>query len=435
MKRLITLSIALFVLPATKMYSQFVSAEIRPRAEYRNGYKKLRTEGTSPIFLVSQRSRLSLFFQKNKFETGLSFQDIRIWGDGEIVTSTGVFGNNASVDLNEAWIKLNFLKNSSVKIGRQYFDYDDSRLLSNRNWNQNSLPYDALLYQFSKGSLNLDLALSYNNTKNELFYLIEEDSYPRIKTLNFLHIGKSFGKKLQLSGIILSAGYENIQDSLMDEEKILLTWTYGLYLKYYSDLINLETSLNFQHGENHLGYKLEEAYNFNILAKKSLNKIQLHGGYSLISGNNKGKEEENWFNLFYGARHKYYGLMDYFSNLPVATSYYGLQDFFLGIGYKLNSKISLNSDLHYFSTQFAVVNSNDTPHPKRLGFESDSYFKINLMENISLQGGFSFFKTLDNAFMKVQNIDGKEVEFSHWAWLMITAKPVIFKGSDNNPSP
>lgn len=431
MKKIILSIIILFLFSLNNLYSQLITAEIRPRAEYRNGYKELRTQGSSPAFLISQRSRLSILLQKNKFETGLSIQDVRIWGDEEIVSATGVFGNNASIDLTEAWIKLYFLKNSSVKIGRQYFNYDDSRLLSNRNWNQHSLSYDALLYQFNKNSLKLDLGLSYNNTKNELFHVIEEDSYPRIKTLNFLHLNKSFSNKLQLSGIVLSAGYENIQDGIHDKDKLLFKWTYGFYLEYLSHKINFETSLNFQHGKNYLGYKTEEAYNFNIRAERPLNKVRLHAGYSFISGNSDGKAEKNWFNLFYGARHKFYGLMDYFSSLPVATNYYGLQDYFLGISYQLNSKITLNSDLHYFSTHFAVIKNNGTRYPKSLGFESDSYFKIKLMDNVNLQGGFSFFKTLDNALTKIQGNFGKKVEFSHWAWLMITAKPVIFERNAN----
>ncbi len=161
--------IILFVL-VSDINAQSITAEIRPRAEYRNGYKKLRTDSTSPAYLISQRSRISFQFQKNKFEMAISLQDVRVWGDEENISATGVFGNNASIDLNEAWIKIKFLNNSSIKIGRQYFNYDDSRLISNRNWNQHSLSYDAILYQFTKSNFSLDLGFSYNNKKDEIFH-------------------------------------------------------------------------------------------------------------------------------------------------------------------------------------------------------------------------------------------------------------------------
>ena len=49
-----------------------MTAEIRPRAEFRNGFKKLTSEGTDAAFFVEQRSRLYFDYKHTKFKLHLS---------------------------------------------------------------------------------------------------------------------------------------------------------------------------------------------------------------------------------------------------------------------------------------------------------------------------------------------------------------------------
>ncbi|MEA3479598.1 MAG: hypothetical protein U9R60_15550, partial [Bacteroidota bacterium] len=78
----ITIICALFI-PIVDAYAQDVSisAQLRPRFEYRHGYKTLSSPDIDPAFFISQRSRLSALFSSEKFKAGFSLQNVRVWGD------------------------------------------------------------------------------------------------------------------------------------------------------------------------------------------------------------------------------------------------------------------------------------------------------------------------------------------------------------------
>ncbi len=87
------------------------------------------------------------------------------------------------MELKEAWIQLLCNKYSSIKIGRQIFKYDDERLLSARDWNQNGVSYDAVLYQYQYHKWRIDCGISLNNEKDNQF----GNRYPagKLKNIKF----------------------------------------------------------------------------------------------------------------------------------------------------------------------------------------------------------------------------------------------------------
>jgi hypothetical protein len=60
--------LALFVFFENKeSYAQFsVTGELRPRTEFRNGFKRLKSEGTDPAFFIEQRSRLYFDYELDR---------------------------------------------------------------------------------------------------------------------------------------------------------------------------------------------------------------------------------------------------------------------------------------------------------------------------------------------------------------------------------
>src|SRR5690606_15406002 len=58
-----------------------IKAEIRPRAEVRNGYRTLRHDTTRAAFFISQRSRLQFRYQRVGLIFHTSVQDVRVWGE------------------------------------------------------------------------------------------------------------------------------------------------------------------------------------------------------------------------------------------------------------------------------------------------------------------------------------------------------------------
>lgn len=426
-----------------------LSAEIRPRAEFRRGYGLLPPEGVDPAFAVSQRTRLIFQYSAEKYRFGLSFQDTRVWGDESLYSAIGVFGDEASIDMKEGWIELLPWQHHAFKIGRQYLVYQDDRLLSARNWNQNSISYDALLYKFSKNGFDLHVNLSYNNNREYIFgndyntykEVIKFDSIsnsiivdlvtqrPKIKTLNFLYLAKKIGKS-ELSIISLATGVQNPESSNV----IHIKGTYGGFYKYTGESLNFRSTAYYQNGRNVNGSEVS-AYMFHLLGDYKLNRFTLTAGIDYLSGQdhfNESKdymEKDHLFDIFYGNRHGYYGHMDYFSNMSVGTRNGGLIDSYGGVTFKLTSNVDLKAMYHNFRLQ------NRAPDPtnvtfaldKALGSELDLGFGIKIHPEIRLEGGFSFMLPTES-LEKIQKIAPGESKFAYWSWLMLTAKPVLFKG-------
>ena len=59
-----------------------MSAQIRPRAEYRNGVLNPRSEGQEPAGFINNRARLSMSYERQNLSIGLSAQHVGVWGTG-----------------------------------------------------------------------------------------------------------------------------------------------------------------------------------------------------------------------------------------------------------------------------------------------------------------------------------------------------------------
>ncbi len=418
MRKIIITFAVLISFASSDLWAQFsLSGEFRPRLEYRDGYQALKTEGTDAALVISQRTRLTADYQQDWLKTRISFQDIRLWGNDDIVTSTGMFGNRNSQALFEAWAEMSFLSNSSIRIGRQEFDYDDSRILSGRNWNNNGLSYDALLYQYVRSGWEFDLVLSYNNIQDNRF----GNDFPegRMRSLNFLRLNRQFNPHFSGSIIAIASGFMREGTS----ETMYMKGTYGLNMVYKRDAFDMFGSYYHQNGKHRDGTDVL-AWNLNAEAKYRLDKLSLKAGFSLISGDDADEAKLNAFDLLYGARHKFYGHMDYFNNLPVATRGGGLNNIYAGFGYQLSAKTTLLIDYHHFSLNRAVLDNANEELEKPLGSELDLALNFRLGNTVNLRGGYGIMLPAES--LEILNTGFAESEFSSWAWLMLTIKPVFF---------
>lgn len=421
MKKEANLLLAIFILISTSLTAQFsLQGEFRPRLEYRDGYSQLKTENDVAALVISQRTRLIADYKKDWLSSRISFQDVRLWGNDNVVTSTGMFGNNASTAVFEAWTELSFLSNSSLRIGRQVFDYDDSRILSERNWNNNGLSYDALLYKYKRDGWQMDAAFSFNNTKNNVFG--NEFPADRMRSLSFLRLQRSLNTNLSASIIGIVTGFVKENAS----EIIYAKTTYGANVNYKKDDFDVFGSFYYQAGADKSGLGVS-AWNSNSTAQYSIGKTRLKLGFSLLSGNDVDNEKLNTFDLFYGARHKYYGHMDYFNALSASTNNGGLNNIFAGIAYKISQKTSLLIDYHYFALNrsFRDPRQSDpnTEFDKFLGSEVDLAFNIQFGNNVNLRGGYGLM--LPTETFDFSQTGSNKNEFSSWGWLMLIVKPVF----------
>jgi len=419
MKKYLFLLLTLMLAGVTAHSQLTVKGEYRSRAEMRSGYARLNADSLKPAYFVNQRARIGLYYQKDWLKTGFSFQDVRFWGSDNIFDATGIYGDDANFDLNEAWVELSFAGHSAVKVGRQIFDYDDGRLLSRRNWNNYGISYDALLYKYNQNKWIIDLAFSYNTEFCNTFF----NPYPdnKMRTLNFLRVERIINETWRASAIAMGTGFTKNNNS----ETIYLKGSYGGLLKYSNNGLLSWVTLYYQNGKHHDGREVS-AWNLNFKSDYRIGDLTLGFGLTLISGDeNPDDEKINEFDLLYGTRHSVYGHMDYFNKLPVATDHAGLNNLFLTSAYQINEKTSLLADYHLFSLNQPLMNENDELD-KYLGSELDLGISVNFSPDVNLRGGYSFM--LPGASLEIiQGIGEGKSKFSSWAFLMLTVKPVLYK--------
>lgn len=432
MKKIVLIA-ALSLLIISQSIAQLkLTAELRPRGEYRSGYQKILLPDDKAAFFISQRTRLSAYYKTGNFDFGLSFQDVRVWGDEGLYSSTGVFGDYASLDLNEAWMSIKLYEKGSLKAGRQFWIIDDERIIASRTWNQSQIKYDALLYQHMSEKIEVNLGMSWNSSLENLL----GNEYPddKMKTLNFLRIRKPLNDWLDVSAIAIASGFMRDDTS----EVIIMQGTYGVYLNIKKEGLTAILNGYYQNGNSR--YKsTSSAWMFSAKGDYKFSKVSIGAGIDWLSGNDAKKtdpsyqEKDHFFDILYGVRHRYYGHLDYFNNMRKATSAAGLVDPYLKFRWWFVPAASLNADFHYFWLHGHLENPGfEPPSPvylsRALGPEIDLNISWDINKFINLKGGYSMMfptKTMNI----LQGNDPDNARKAGWAWIMLTATPVLLDTS------
>ena len=450
-------------------YSQFtVNGEFRTRGIADHGYKIPVLKNTRGQFGFDQRSRLILNYKNNKYTTRFTLQDTRIWGSDDMFNKTGVEGNSYSFGVYEAWIDINFTNNSSLRIGRQEWNYDDMRLLSWRNWWTSALSYDGILYQYQQkdNGFFIDLGGSYNNNGSRMGTINNSLWEPeKLKTVNFLNIKKIMGEKITASAMFTLSGKED-----PDNKKLVATGTHGINFNYNTGAASGgglfgNFSFYYQHGNdlkrgsdgsymNISAYMLSSELGYRTWQKKLAASV----GMELISGrdySNTSTEYNNTrhtFDLLYSGRFPYYGgNINHFivqDSYRTGTKGGGYFDPYFKVNYKLNKKNII--DLTYFmpvlSTNVKAHTGIDQDTKKPVGAEIDhegnpvywkgnlgSYFDLGFTHKfdneIILKTGFSYALPSDIKNQMVYGYaDGNsrqlhELGNNYFGWMMLIVKP------------
>jgi hypothetical protein len=423
---------ALFLMVISDITAQFtLKAEFRPRFEYRGGYGQILSEDEKPVFLVSQRSRLSAYYLTGIYSFGFGIQDVMLWGDEDLYTSTGVFGSKASIDLNEAWFGIRPYEKGNIKIGRQYWAYEDERLLSSRAWNQSEIKYDAVLFQHAEKQLKFDVGLSWNNDIDRNL----GNEYPsgKMKSMNFVFVRKDFNEWLHATVMALASGF-TASDSTTD-----INWlgTYSAYLGVKKGPLSGLASGFYQAGKNRKGLSTN-AYMFALSGDYLFKqKYSVGAGIDYLSGHDQHSadsaylEKAHAFDIFYGTRHGVFGHMDLFNNLPKSTDNGGLIDIYLRLKWIPVPSIKIGADFHFFSLQNNVKDKTSETIAylsKALGQEVDLNVSWDISKILNVKGGYSFFLVTES-MEKLQGIEPGNSRFPTWVWVMVTVKPVFFDTS------
>lgn len=403
---------AVILIPGEADAQFSLRADLRARSEYRHGYIALPVPDAEAAFFVSQRSRLALGYNADKFTLGLSLQDVRVWGDQELTKDV------PSLGLHEAWADISLTGNLGVRIGRQELSYDDQRLLGGADWALTGRSHDAAVLHLNEAGWRADLGGAYNQkTENKFGTGYISSNY---KVLAYLWLGKEFSDlKLSLTGI--TDGYQ-VADTITD---VVYRYTYGGNAEYTTGGFTARATLYGQSGINQNEQTIA-AYMTALSTAYRFDNMRVEVAYELLSGtDSKETEKDMTFNTLYATNHKFYGLMDYFLALPRDTKSGGLQDIYATVQYEPVPWLKLRLDGHRFSlaSDIADPTAPGQTLDRELGVEIDFHAAYTLTKDITIQGGYSrMFATESMERLKGGNRD----ETAHWAWLMIMIKPVLF---------
>ncbi len=424
-KWLKTLVVALFIgiICSDHASAQFtLSAEIRPRAEYRHGFKKPLESALDPAFFIEQRTRINAKFESEKFDVFVSLQDVRTWGAVSQIYKTDPSLSN----MYEAWAAYKINSNHSIAVGRMALDYDNARFLGNLGWAQQGRSHDLVKYVYKGESSALHLGAAFNQDANTPEYGKLASTYysgvANYKTMQYAWYHKDW-EKSKLSLLLLNNGLQAADSS------VNFSQTLGLYGTKKLGGVGLEYELYYQTGKDG-GARDISAYMATLNATFFATKpASLTVGFDYLSGDKSDTEKVEAFNPMYGTNHKFYGFMDYFY-VGNGHGNKGLVDVYLKTKIKTGSKSALLANLHQFMSGSKVgVNESGSDYSSALGTELDLVYNLNVAPDVNFKLGYSqMFYTESMEAIKGSADPSKNAS---WAWAMFTFKPTLFTTKSN----
>jgi len=357
-----------------------LSAQLRPRFEYRNGAYKPIQDGEAPAILTNNRVRLNFDYKHtDRLHLYISLQNVNVWGQAPQIQS---FDRTGGMSVFEAYAEFPLVNTLSAKVGRQVIALDDDRIFGSLDWHPAGRSHDAV-------SLNWNACDQWTLRSFFAYNQGIASGTMNVNTPNGVH-------------------FQGGQD-YQHLEAVHSQQTFGAHYTGKSDDLNYSASAYLQTGKN-AGGQDKSAYMFAVNAGYKFSPIfNLAAGVDYLSGNasddTSGKDKK--FNPFSGTNHKFYGFMDYY--------YVG----FTPSAGLLNPYLS--ATFHYFAP--AAKFETDKKHSS-YGSEIDLVYNLKVQPFIGLQLGYSTYFANDGtkALKNTPNQRG----YQDWFWCSLNINPKLF---------
>jgi len=480
----------LMLLVATPSFAQFtLDGEVRPRFEYRHGFKSVADSAQDNAAFVEQRTRLNFGYKTEGYIFKVTVQDVHIWGSQPqlVGTYSKMNADGSYLGIHEAWGQALMSENWSLKFGRQEIILDDHRIFGSVGWAQQARSHDAAILKFNKNKFKADAAVAYNQDKART--IGTEASRGTYKAFQYLWLHNDFGENFGASLLFLNNGKEQLD---YDSAAFYATGapvetyytdnysqTFGTRLTFKKNKLAINGAFYMQTGfDGNRGtyysdidgeYEKEiQAMNFGVdISYKITEKFSATAGFEYMSGDSQTDTSASYlrvnhsFSPFYGTNHKFNGLMDYFY-VGSGHGNVGLQDIYLKLKYK-GEKFWVGADVHMFSaaadvwdgyaynkdladaisagqSTTAIMDGKYTDYKMNssLGTELDLTFGFNLAKGVVFKGGYSMMMATETlAYLKGvthqtgNNIgQGRTDQMNNWGWAMIIIKPKFITGEE-----
>ena len=393
-----------------------VNLQLRPRFEYRNGFKTPMVNGEDATSFISQRSRLNFNYKQEKLTANLTFQNVRTWGD---------VGTTATADKNgvaffEAWAQYELGLNWSTRVGRQVISYDNQRIFGGLDWAQQGQSHDASVFSFHPKSSQLDLGFALNaNAEN---VVTPKTAYATsYKNMQYAWYHTQFSK-INTSLLLLNTGYEF--EKTAGNLEVDYKQTFGTYISFKDKKWDTNLGLYGQTGQS-AGKNVNAWYAGAFASYAIAHGFKAGLGYEYLSGKSQDDSSDTMksFTPLFGTNHGFNGFMDYFYVGGNHVNSVGLQDAYLKLHYTSN-KWQFVLMPHAFIAPNTVLDETDKKMDNYLGTEIDFMTVYTIQKDITASAGYSqmFTTTTLEQLKNVLNA----ANTNNWAWVMVSINPRIF---------
>ena len=404
-----------------------ITAQIRPRFEYRNGAYLPLQDGDAPAILVNNRTRLNFEYNNaDRLKVYVSLQNVNIWGQAPQIQATDKTGG---MSVFEAYAAFPLAEQVNIKLGRQVIALDDDRIFGSLDWHPAGRSHDAVNINWAPNEdFTLRGFVAYNQTyagNNAVNTSKGQYHDPAIgqdyQHLEALHAHYSIAPTQQLSFLFANLGYRN--DQTAPNAKTQNIQTFGAHYTGKSDEVTYGATAYLQTGKNKSAYMfaLNAGYRFSPI-------FALTAGLDYLSGNasddTSGKDKA--FNPFSGTNHKFYGFMDYYfvgkaDNRTIFPAQ-GLLNPYLTANVRTGEKSNLSATYHFFAP--AAKYQVGTKKHSSYGSEIDLVYSLKVQPFVGLQLGYSTY--LVNEGTKVLKATPNPRAYQDWLWCSLNINPKIF---------
>lgn len=401
--RIIECLLILLLLTST-IFAQDVdfTGEIRARTI---GDNRDFNSNTSMFGFTELRSRLNVNFYASKRVSGIfQLQDSRVFGQEDHTLS-----NSQNVDIHQAYINFDkiFKLPVDIRVGRTEYNLGNERLIGAVDW-------DHVGRSFDGGTLRLKI----EKVKVDLFGFNVDENMLQGDSLDNIFTGLIIGFKLFRSHTLEVFGMnQNIYSS-----DALSRTTTGFYLKGKFNKFFHEAEFAYQLGDfvddrNNPGITQDVnafyfAYNAGYEFKSKVKPV-IGLGIDYLSGDKDLTDKKyEVFNTMYATNHKFYGLMDYFLNIPLNTYGRGLMDANIKFSIKPWKPFTAKVHFHLFNSteDFDLISGEKS---KSFGNELDVILDYKYTNSVMFQGVFGWLMPGD-IFKEMKGEDS-----SIWGYLQV----------------
>lgn len=273
-----------------------IGMDYRPRIEYND---------SKDLFKTTQRSRLRIGYQSEKWTASLHLQESRTSGQSMLNQTTKTFG------FYERWFRYELMEHTTIKVGRQTLALDDGRLFAAPDWSVYGTAHDLALLTYNQSSIQMQVASTIDETDMQLIR------------------GSIACNTRTKTALIL------VRKSHSDT----LVFTYGGHATHQNHTGNLRLCASVYLQTLYDAH--EKPIRTHLFATKGtyvlLKFAQLSVGMDVY---------QPGFQKLYGAEHSFNGFMDLWKKLPVG----GLRDCYVGAGSRRESALRFEVAFHRFET-------------------------------------------------------------------------------------